>query len=165
MQLFSFPYHFTSLPMRLLAFQVCKAFKCSTDTANVTQGCPVFCTGGQSHRRITDFHSTCHVISISSNKISLFKILQASPFAIVLNKLKSLQIHQLLPFINSEMNWAIIMAFGLLSADGCLEEDPSWTPYCNQQNCHWLGWGRPCLLQTSCLHGITLSLEAWCQGL
>lgn len=160
MQLFSFPYHFISLSIHLLAFQVWEAFRRSIDIKNITQGCPVFCTGGHNHRRITDFHSKCHVISASSNKMSLFKILKASPSAIVLNKLTSLQIHQLLPFINSKMNYHSFWA----------------------SLCRWLPWGGPILnvlLQSAELpvtwigpavppadvpHGITLSLEAWCQG-
>lgn len=61
------------------------------------------------------------------------------------------------------MNWAIIMAFGFLSADGCFGEDPSWISCCNQQKCHRLRWEQHftpghqlAVPPADLLHGITL---------
>lgn len=130
---------------------------------NIMQGCPVFCTGGHNHRRITDFHSQCHVISVFSNKMSLFKILKASPFAIVLNKLKSLQIHRLLPFINSKrwtelLSWLWGFSLQMVASGRTHPEHPvaisrNAIDFDGNSTSHQdIGW--PC--PADILHGITL---------
>lgn len=103
-----FPISLRSSATHLLALLVCKPFRDSIYTKHFTHSCPVFYTGGHDHRRIASFHSNHLVISLWED--AHVQYAESLTIVMVLNKLKSLQIHWSLPFINCK-TWTKLLSW------------------------------------------------------